>query len=382
MDRTQPRVAIACSGLGNIRRGIEAWASDVAGGLRNFGFDLTLFSGGATPGAVVLRNLARTSPQAIRTAALFRRLGGWRYGLGSTYEVEQTTFSAALWWRLRRDFDILHVQDPLIAWWLERLHRAGLSRARVIYANGTGEPAAFMRRFRHVQFLTRSAQQQWGLEDRAGQRVHIIPNFVDTRRFSPGSQAEARARLGLPAAGRIVLCCSAIRRYHKRIDILLAGFVAFAAKAPPDWRLVIAGGREQDTDELVAIGKDLLGDRIHFLENLPREMVPDLCRAADVFALASLYEMFGIVLLEAMAVGLPILCHDTASFREVVGPAGHFVDLSRPDGLADGLLALCDDDHRARLAAAARAHVEQHFSEQAVIPRIVEMYRSTMSTGN
>jgi glycosyltransferase involved in cell wall biosynthesis len=374
-----PRIAIASSGLGNIQRGIEAWAFDIAQGLREFGVDATLFSGGSAPGAVALRHAPRTGVIAIRTAQALRHLGGWRFGLGSPYEVEQSSFAAALWLRIRRRFDILHVQDPLIARRLEYLHRAGLSRPRVIYGNGTGEPSSFMRGFRHVQFLTRGQQEASGLNDSAALRVHTIPNLVDMARFSPGSQAEARSRLGLPQAGRIVLCCSAIRRPHKRVDVLIEEFADFAATAPSDWRLVIAGGRERETDEIISLGRHLLGDRVHILQDLPRDRVRDLYRAADIFTLASLYEMFGIVLLEAMAVGLPVLCHDTASFREVVGPAGHYADLSKPGGLAGGLAALRNDDYRARLSAAARPHVEAHFSTRAVVPQLVGMYRATMA---
>ena len=63
----------------------------------------------------------------------------------------------ALWQRIRGGFDILHVQDPMIAIWLQRAHRAGLSRPKVIYANGTGETAKVMRRFAFLQLLTEAA---------------------------------------------------------------------------------------------------------------------------------------------------------------------------------------------------------------------------------
>lgn len=371
------RVAIACSGLGHVQRGIEAWSNDLAGGLRKAGIDVTLFSGVPADTAVGLVCLKRTGPANRLLTGVFRHLGGWRYGAGSTYEIEQTSFSLALWLRIRRSFDILHVQDPVIARWFEAAHDRGISRPKVIYANGTGEDGTVMRRFRRLQLLTRGARDDWSRHRPEGQSVFTIPNFVDTAVFSPGGQDRARARFNLPQDRIIVLCCAAIRRYHKRIDMLLT---EFAAIRDPNVMLVVAGGRESDTDEIIAHGTALLGDRVRFLPDVPRANMPDLYRSADMFALASLHEMFGIVLVEAMASGLPVVCHDAPNFRVIVGPAGEFHDVSVTGGLAAGMTALLDRGVREGLAARARAHTEKSFSETATIPAVIEMYRSVMKT--
>jgi glycosyltransferase involved in cell wall biosynthesis len=373
------RVAVACSGLGHVQRGIESWAADLAGGLRQAGVSVTLFGGAPAAGAVALPCLRRTARANGGVTNLFRHLGGWRMGLGSPYEVEQTTFSWALWQRIRRDFDILHVQDPTLAAWLELASRRGLSRPRVIYANGTGEGPSVMRRFRSLQLLTDGAFQDWQPQAPDGQSVFHIPNFVDTTVFAPGDRSAARAKFELPAEKIIVLCCAAIRRVHKRIDFLLRAFDIATRRAGADAMLVIAGGREAETDAIIAEGTDLLGDRVRFLPDVARSDMPELYRAADFFVLASLHEMFGIVLLEAMASGLPVVCNDTEAFRAIVGPAGGFHDAGTEAGLADGISALFDDTARLALGRAARSHVEQRFSDVVVIPMITAMYRSVLA---
>ena len=373
------KVAVACSGLGHVQRGIESWAEDLGQALRRTDVDVTVFGGASGGDTVVLPCLKRTGAGAIRVAQAFRHLGGWRYGLGSAYDVEQTSFALALWRQIRHDVDILHVQDPILATWCERAHRRGLCRAKVVYANGTGDSPERMRRFAHLQLLTREAFDAWQAQKPPGQMVFMVPNFVDAARFSPGDRKAARAALGLPQDRTIVLCCAAIRRFHKRIDYLLAEFAGVLARTHRDVMLVIAGGREADTDELIAEGETRLGERVRFMPNVPHDRMPELYRAADLFVLASLYEMFGIVLLEAMATGLPVVCHDTPGFRSVVGPAGRYSDLSAGGALTAEILELLADDARAALAREARPHIEACYSTAAVVPRIVQMYSSVFS---
>lgn len=372
------RVAVASSGLGHVHRGIEAWAEDLGQALRRISIDVTVF--GSEPGGdiVALPCLKRTGTGAIRLAQAFRQLGGWRYGLGSTYEAEQTSFALALWWRIRRGIDILHVQDPIIAAYCELAHQHGLCGAKVIYANGTGEGPGRMRRFAHVQLLNPQAYAAWQPLKPPGQMTFMIPNFVDTDRFSPGNRSKARADLGLPQDRVILLCSAAIRRYHKRVDYLLAEFARVLAHTDRDILLVIAGGREADTGELIAEGKALLGDRVHFIPDFARDRMPELYRAADLFVLPSLYEMSSVALLEAMATGLPVICHDVPGFREVVGPAGRFIDLSDSGALAAGILELLANEPRAALAREARPRAEACLSAGAVVPQIVQMYSSVL----
>ena len=370
------RVAVACSGLGHIQRGIEAWACDLANGLNKAGVLVSLFGGAPADGVIHLRCLRRTSNRATSLARLFRYAGGWRYGAGSPYELEQASFSFALWHRIRTGFDILHIQDPLIATWFETAHRLGVSEPRVAYANGTGEDADVMRQFRSLQLLTGQAYDQWHGHEPDGQSVFMIPNFVDTAVFTPGDRQSARARFGLPPHKVIVLCCAAIRRTHKRIDHLLAEFATIRRR---DVMLVVAGGRETETGDIIAQGTAMLGDRVRFLPDVPRARMPELYRAADLFALASLHEMFGIVLIEALASGLPVVCHDTPNFRAIAGPAGSYHDVSAPRELAAGITGLFDGELRSTLARHARLQAEQRFSETVVIPEIIAMYRSVRS---
>ena len=372
------RVAIACSGLGHVRRGIETWAEDLATALTRLGLDVCLFGGGHNAGQRVAC-LRRTGRAARTASATARNFGGWRYGFGSAYEVEQLTFALNLMRRIRTGYDILHVQDPLIARCLDLAHAKGLSRARVILANGTEETPEKLAQLSHVQELTPTAAIAWQARERRPRTIHAIPNFVDTSVFSPGDRTAARSALGLPREGSMVLCCAAIRSVHKRIDWLIDEFAVATAGWPNPPLLVIAGAREDEADAIMAAGHARLGEKVKFLVDFPRTSMPELYRAADIFVLPSLHEAFGIVLLEAMASGLPVICHDNAVFRYVTGPAALRADLSARGGLAGAFKAMTP--MRAHLAGQARAHVQAQFSQTAVAERIVDMYSAVMADG-
>jgi glycosyltransferase involved in cell wall biosynthesis len=377
-----PRIAVAASGLGHVARGIEAWAADLAAALHARGADVLLYKGGGTadrPYEVVVPCRQREAAAARRLAGRLPRAVGWRLGLGSSHQVEQTTFALNLLRHLRRTrADVLHVQDPLVADVARRARRLGLTRARPVLAHGTEEPPGFLARFDHVQHLA-----PWHLDQTRAAGAWkptwtAIPNFIDTDTFRPGRSDALRAELGLPADARVVLTAAAIKRHHKRVDHLLAEFARLRHDRPdlPVY-LVVAGGREEDTAELVAEGEKLLGDRVRFLVRFPRERMPELYRAADLFVLCSLFEMMPIALLEATASGLPCVTHGHPVMGWMTGPGGRAADMAAPGALAAALAdLLADDAGRARLGAAARAHCEAHFGTDAVVGQILAYYET------
>jgi glycosyltransferase involved in cell wall biosynthesis len=302
----------------------------------------------------------------------------WRVGLGSGYGIEQTSFALNLIRLLRRErADVLHVQDPQVAVLAQRARRLGLIRARTILAHGTEEPPAFLTKVRHLQHLA-----PWHLEQARAAGAWkpgwtAIPNFIDTDRFRPGRSDELRAELGIPAGAVVVLTAAAIKRHHKRIDHLLSEFARLRADAPglPAY-LVVAGGWESETDELVAEGTRALGDRVRFLVRFPRPRMADLYRAADVFTLCSAFEMMPIALVEATASGLPCAVHRHPVFEWMTGPGGVPVDMTVPGGLATALRGLLTDPgRRGEWGRAARGHCLANFSRDAVVDRIQAYYR-------
>jgi 1,2-diacylglycerol 3-alpha-glucosyltransferase len=378
---TNLKIAVGASGLSHIRRGVEAWAEESAAALQRAGERAVLFKAtgrAESRSTIVLDTMPRSDPRAIEWAALLRRSGLWRVGLSNPYDYEQLAYTVALWQVIGRDYDILHLQDPMAALWMTQLHRAGLSRPRVILAHGTEEPTETLVRYDALQHLAPVQLEDWERHRPRDQKVFAIPNFIDVARFQPADRAAAREKWNLPAGAFVILTVAALKKTHKRIDYLIRETAQLPQLDGRPAYLVMAGARETETPEIEALSRELLGDRGRVLVDVPRAEIASLYHAADVFVLGSLHEMLGIALVEAMACGIPVCCNNSPTLAWVAGGAGHPNDISQPGALAAQLRGIEPADERGRLAQYARRRAVDVFSEQAVIPQFQAMYREVM----
>ena len=107
----------------------------------------------------------------------------------------------------------------------------------------------------------------------------------------------------------------------------------------------------------------------------PRERLPSLLGAADVFVHASLFEMMPISFLEALSCSLPVISHRHPVMRWMTGDAGLAVDMAAPGELAEAFGQLYREPiERARRGEMARERALQKFSRRTVIDAIVDMY--------
>ena len=146
-----------------------------------------------------------------------------------------------------------------------------------------------------------------------------MPNGVDAERFSPGPDATGfRERLGIPADAIVAAFVATLDRAHhfKRLDVAID---ALAELGDERVHIVVAGGGELADDFRKRAGERGVGERVHFLGAVPHPELPDVLRASDLFLLTTEPpESFGIVLIEAMATGLPVIATDYPGVRAVV----------------------------------------------------------------
>jgi phosphatidylinositol alpha-1,6-mannosyltransferase len=212
------------------------------------------------------------------------------------------------------------------------------------------------------------ARREYGV---AEAKLVAVPEPIDLaawdRRF-----AAARRR---PLSGRVVLCVA--RMYpRKRIADLLEAGVLLRTRIP-DLRIRIVG----KGPEWQAVGRLHerlgLGETVTLLGDVTREELADEYVNAEIFCLPSVQEGFGIVFLEAMAAGLPVVACHAAAIPEVVedGRAGVLVTPRDPAALADAVQGLLASPERRRAMGEAGRERVAHFTPERVAGHLLEAVR-------
>lgn len=217
--------------------------------------------------------------------------------------------------------------------------------------------------------MRHEVQRLFGL---TADKVAVIPNGVDLKQETPGGtfSREAFAAPGerqlfqvgrlVPEKGAAVLirALPALLQHH-RIRAVITGTGAYR-------------------EDLVRLARQLgVADHVHFTGWLPDDQVHHLYRAADVAVVPSLYEPFGIVALEAMAAGAPLVVSDVGGLAEIVadGRTGLKVPPGSPEALAQAIDALLRSPRLARrLASAGQQEVKERFTWTAVAQRTSQLY--------
>lgn len=236
--------------------------------------------------------------------------------------------------------------------------------------------------YRLTKFSIESSDRVTAVSEFLRQRTHeslhierdirVIPNFVDTNRFSP---RERRTGVLAPADVPVLMHASNFRPV-KNLETLVRVFARVHAERP--CRLVMVGdGPEKPRIEQLC--RDLgVHRQTLFLGN--QDVMEELLPLADVFFLPSESESFGLVALEAMSVGVPVVASAVGGLPEVVphGVAG-FLHASRDvDGMSASILKLFADARlREEMGRAGRQVACQKFRAETVIARYRELYEET-----
>jgi glycosyltransferase involved in cell wall biosynthesis len=199
-------------------------------------------------------------------------------------------------------------------------------------------------------------------------------HFINADRFRPDEVTRAAVRARLGAEDRFVVLSVCFLIKAKGVDVALRALT----ELPADVVLWVVGEGEE-AGPLEEMSRRLgLADRVRFLG--PQARVEPFLQAADCFVCPSLWaEAAGLVNLEAQACGLPVVASRIGGIPEYVadGATGLLFPPGDHAQLAEAVRRLRDDPElRQRLAKAARARVEAHFSADALLPAYLDLYRA------
>jgi phosphatidylinositol alpha-mannosyltransferase len=200
-----------------------------------------------------------------------------------------------------------------------------------------------------------------------GQLVRIVPNGADVDLFAKAEPAD------LPEGRRILF----VNRLDPRkgFQVMVEAFGSIAAEEPEALLVVAGDGAEREAVERLA---PPARDRVVMLGNVPHAELPPYHAACEVFCAPAVgRESFGIVLVEAMAAGLPVVASEIPGYREVVRHRveGILVPPRDPEDLAEAVLALLRDPVRGRALGEAGRERARRYSWDVVVAEIEAIYR-------
>ena len=209
-------------------------------------------------------------------------------------------------------------------------------------------------------------------------RIAVIPMGCDPRfhpNIHPIRAAAVRQRYTLPEHYALFVGTVEPR---KNLGVLLRAFAHFRAQWPQiDVQLVVAGGQGWGREPLGEIIDALkIRDQVLWTGFVADEDLPDLYRGAAMFVYPSLYEGFGLPILEAMACGVPVITSNRSSLPEIAGNAALLVDPTQPDALAAAMSDVMNDKalhEEMRSNGIARA---KDFTWETVARKTLAVYRS------
>lgn len=204
--------------------------------------------------------------------------------------------------------------------------------------------------------------------------IEVIHNFIDTKRFRPAE--EARRRWPFPCERKVLVHASNFRPV-KNIPAVINVFER--VRRAIDAHLVLIG----DGPEL-SVAHDLvrthgIHDRVSFMGI--QDAMDEILVGADLLLLPSEHESFGLVALEAMASGVPVIATNQGGTRELIesGVSGYLADPHDVEGMARQAIEVLSSNERwTRMSAAARQRAVEDFDEDAVVDRYLAFYEAIL----
>ncbi len=349
-----PRVLLTLPGIHSVNRGAEVAMETLGEELVRRGWRVTLIGSGADDARAAYRYLR--SPCLSRERFRdFPKLPVFR----SEYVYEEASFLPGVLRRYRpSDYDVtVTCGYPFLNWMLRARGRRADRPAHVFVTHNGDWPARNDRReFKYFgcdglvctsQVFYEANRERWF--------ATLIPNGVDENVFQPGPRR--RERFGLAADVPLAITVGALNE-SKRV------LAAISCAAAVDGLHLAVVGDGPLRGRVEAEGNMRMPGRFS-LHRLPPDAMPDLYRSADVLLHMSREEPFGIIYLEALATGLPIVADDNPTTRWIVQDQGTLVDARDAKAVAEGLrTTLASDDPS--LQGARRDVVLRRFTYAAV----------------
>lgn len=367
------KIAIACSGLGYIRRGLETFTDDLFRQLELTGeFHVFLLKGAGK------KKHNELSIWHLRRDFFIARLVGKIIHKHPFY-IQNVTFALGLIpFLIKTRPEVVYTGEPVVYRCLQLWRSwSGQKFKMIFFTGGQSFPISLDHRdiLHHV---TPELVPKAALVGISVKNQFVLPHFIiiaQNADFPKGSEkVSLKQKLGLPTKKQVILSVGALDSSVKRMNYIIE---EVSSLPETNHFLVLVGEREQETNTIIQCAQENLSRENYIITTLTREKLKEYYHAADVFVLASLKEGFGLVYLEALAAGLPVLTHDHSTAHFVLQEHGYYADFAQPKKLAELLLWTSMSDANT-LSDSRYQFVYENYSWDVLKDGYLKMFRDSV----
>lgn len=363
------KVAIVCPYAWDRFGGVQSHVRALAASLRRRGHEIAVLA----PSASLRRTVETTDEVTIV---------GYAVPVPANGSVAPLAFGPLAAAGIRRALtafrpDVLHLHEPLIpSLSLLALWNAGAPCVGTFHAAAPRSVAyraarpILARAARRLAVRSAVSEEARGLIARYFPGDYAItPNGVDLSRYSAASPADLGATKTVLFLGRL--------ERRKGLEVLVQAMTRLRDLGAT---LVVAGKGPEETSCRALAAR--LGVTVSFIGAPHEDLKPQIFKAADVYCAPGISgESFGIVLIEAMAAGTPVVCSDLEGFRAVAAEAAQLAAVNDAGSLAESLRAVLTDSERARGMSSAGRAVAERFDWASLAGEVEAVYARAVARG-
>lgn len=357
-----PKIYLVCTGLGVVQRGFESYMYSLATKLKEAKFDFILFSGGKPDQEISFWKRIASIHRKNKVVNLI-------FGSRIASEIELTTFFFSLCFQIfRNQPSVIYLGEYKLYCYLFKLRAAfRLKYSLTLYTGGQVIPGIFDINKDFVHHVTDIYVNELCKNGFPKNRQFLLPHFISEYSKIDSNLIKAVREKAYPK--KIILSVGLIDKDIKRMNLLISVLASYKEMFFP----IILGEATNQTDAIVAEAINAFGDDKFIIKTVPRQDLMSYYYAADAFVLLSPKESFGLVYLEALEAGLPVIACDFHESRFVLRENVRYIVYDRLAELPEILNEIIETNNET-LKADRKKFVTNNYTWKVLKQAYLEMF--------